>query len=453
MDPIYISAMPRVQPGCGSGTMTIGRRNSSCSYRPCAFRDLEPPDFLVFFSFFLNKTQHQFVFSIISMLEPLYQCLDQNRDEVRLLFILPEEPENTRLRCQMQTISLLDTRIEDNAFVSNCSTQPKGRMPLAAWINSQREVADQQIAFDERDYPQSPWIQGLCRFNWGDFAALSYTWGDPKQTEAIVVNGHQVQATVNLVHALQTFRKAHLFHGNQYMLWADALCINQDDPHERSSQVKKLRDLYGMSWSTMAFLGPEEEESGQAIQLIKELVNCEKKGTSADLRNKLEADPGFLGDGKWLAFQRFVQRPYWARLWIVQEVALAPSNMLMFAGDDSTTWAEVQDALASIHTCNWYVKDTCLAHDQRNNYKLPLQQGRPSYSRRGWGCPRYNRWNRRLAVNTLPASGLPKRVRIQIIHPPRPPPRSDWRPRWAHGRKACPSGRKRLASPTPPGLV
>ncbi|KAM5346284.1 hypothetical protein ACJ41O_009289 [Fusarium nematophilum] len=203
------------------------------------------------------------------------------------------------------------------------------------------------------------------RFQWGDFATLSYTWGNPDDTEDIVLNGADASVTTNLAAALRTFRRLGFFNG-QYKLWADSICINQQDLEERGSQVAMMRDIYTQSWTTMTFLGAAADASDKAVGLLKTLAAYEVNKTTGELREILQDNPAYLGGhGEWLALQAFLQRPYWSRLWIVQEVALAPSNMLMFVGDESITWQQVQDGLTSIHTCLWYVKDICLQHDRK----------------------------------------------------------------------------------------
>ncbi|KAH6968214.1 heterokaryon incompatibility protein-domain-containing protein [Fusarium avenaceum] len=179
--------------------------------------------------------------------------------------------------------------------------------------------------------------------------------------------------TVNLAAALRTLRRLEFFNG-RFMLWADSVCINQADLEERNSQVATMRDLYTSSWTTIAFLGTAADNSDKALALLKTLAIYEQNNTTNHLKNILQDNPAYLGgQGEWLALQAFLQRSYWSRLWIVQEVALAPSSMLMFAGDDYITWRQVQDALTSIHTCLWYVKDLCLKHDRA---MLHTAQGR-----------------------------------------------------------------------------
>ena len=73
-----------------------------------------------------------------------------------------------------------------------------------------------------------------------EFESLSYTWGDPKITEPILVNGHVLNITTNLNAALLALRKTN----EERVLWVDAICINQADVQERSEQVLRMRDIY-----------------------------------------------------------------------------------------------------------------------------------------------------------------------------------------------------------------
>jgi hypothetical protein len=63
------------------------------------------------------------------------------------------------------------------------------------------------------------------RFKWGNFAALSYVWGDESKTRMIIVNGCKMEVTRNLEQALRAFRANSEFH-SKFGLWVDAICIN-----------------------------------------------------------------------------------------------------------------------------------------------------------------------------------------------------------------------------------
>ncbi|KAF2805728.1 uncharacterized protein BDZ99DRAFT_340507, partial [Mytilinidion resinicola] len=54
------------------------------------------------------------------------------------------------------------------------------------------------------------------------YEAISYVWGDPKDTAAIQCEGRPMHITVNLRDALRRFRDRK----DVRTLWADAICIN-----------------------------------------------------------------------------------------------------------------------------------------------------------------------------------------------------------------------------------
>jgi hypothetical protein len=78
------------------------------------------------------------------------------------------------------------------------------------------------------------------------FEALSYCWGSQVDTVDIFVGeqGNQtIKVTQNLAHALPCLRYSH----KPRKIWIDAICVNQQDPEERSSQVKRMADIYSMA--------------------------------------------------------------------------------------------------------------------------------------------------------------------------------------------------------------
>lgn len=61
-----------------------------------------------------------------------------------------------------------------------------------------------------------------------DYEALSYTWGDAKDTSPIRVSGEVMQVTKNLASALKHLR----YPNRPRVMWIDAVCINQADMKE-----------------------------------------------------------------------------------------------------------------------------------------------------------------------------------------------------------------------------
>ncbi|KAF2472960.1 HET-domain-containing protein, partial [Lindgomyces ingoldianus] len=83
------------------------------------------------------------------------------------------------------------------------------------------------------------------------YRALSYTWGDPKDTLPITLNGHRFEVTRNLKRALQRLRTL----GTEVSIWIDAICINQVDMDERMHQVQLMRVIYQNPEEVIVYLG------------------------------------------------------------------------------------------------------------------------------------------------------------------------------------------------------
>ncbi len=75
----------------------------------------------------------------------------------------------------------------------------------------------------------------------GDYEALSYTWGTPVFEHELFVRGQGlVRITESLHTALQYIRQRDKLR----YIWADAVCINQENDVERSAQVILMREIY-----------------------------------------------------------------------------------------------------------------------------------------------------------------------------------------------------------------
>ncbi|KAH0538177.1 hypothetical protein FGG08_005235, partial [Glutinoglossum americanum] len=68
-----------------------------------------------------------------------------------------------------------------------------------------------------------------------NYSALSYTWGDPKPTKIIAVNGAKMEVTENLWNALHDLRHP----DEPRLLWVDAICIDQRNTTEKNQQYAK----------------------------------------------------------------------------------------------------------------------------------------------------------------------------------------------------------------------
>src|SRR5450432_2440442 len=85
------------------------------------------------------------------------------------------------------------------------------------------------------------------------YEALSYTWGDPKSTLDITVQGQTIPVTEDLWWALKYLRLPNAVR----VIWVDAICINQRDIEERRKQVSLMRRIYSSAFRVLVWLGRE----------------------------------------------------------------------------------------------------------------------------------------------------------------------------------------------------
>ncbi|KAF2159177.1 hypothetical protein M409DRAFT_30316 [Zasmidium cellare ATCC 36951] len=153
------------------------------------------------------------------------------------------------------------------------------------------------------------------------YMAVSYTWGDP-EPKPIMISGQSVDVRWNCFYALYQAR----FHYPDGYVWIDSICINQDDPDEKAIQVSNMFDIYSNASMVLASLGEHGDDS-------KALLD----GRSIEHSPK-------SGDHQLRTFRRtekFGSRPYWSRLWIVQELFAAKDKIEILCGSDKYDWAEV----------------------------------------------------------------------------------------------------------------
>jgi Heterokaryon incompatibility protein (HET) len=155
-----------------------------------------------------------------------YSPLNEELDEIRVLNVLPRSVKSALVCCEIETVSLLDFTSEYRNHRTLLGSEIANRKALSAWLSKTRSQHE-SIADQEKLDEFVPDLE-MHRFNWGDFAALSYTWGNRNDTRPILVNGNEVQVTANLEEALYALSETSNFQ-HRYRLWVDAASINQED--------------------------------------------------------------------------------------------------------------------------------------------------------------------------------------------------------------------------------
>jgi hypothetical protein len=158
------------------------------------------------------------------------------------------------------------------------------------------------------------------------YIALSYMWGDSRRCVPIVLNGVKVYITSNLLEALEYIKDIQQRHPDMSgSWWIDMLCINQADERERGHQVGNMRDIFQHASRVIAWLGPEADGS-------------------RDLMQGLNRQPPTISSCSLHQTRAFLSRPYWSRLWIIQELCVA-RDVIFACGAETAPWASLRDQL------------------------------------------------------------------------------------------------------------
>ncbi len=188
----------------------------------------------------------------------LYQPLDPSRDSIRLLKVEPGS-ESDQIRCQLIHVT----------FASK---------------------------------PQ--------------YEALSYTWGPSNDLRTILVDSHRVMVRRNLYWALFNIRDK----TEERLIWADAVCINQDDLDERNRQVSLMTFTFSRAQAVLVWLGYEGDDRD-------ERASRDDRHVIMRYAPNWQLPQFFLTRNEEADWQRIYTwlstRDYWNRVWIVQEIALA----------------------------------------------------------------------------------------------------------------------------------
>ncbi|KAI0139961.1 HET-domain-containing protein [Hypoxylon sp. NC0597] len=185
---------------------------------------------------------------------------------------------------------------------------------------------------------------GTRSLNWSPtYNALSYVWGDAASAgdpgNIINIDGCDFPVTANLRAALRHLR-SHAGSANLMTLWVDAVCINQTDLDERRHQVSMMRDIYASAEKVIIWLGEADEESDLVFDTLPALA-------ARDHHPDDEQDEKLLHDVRLCGgfFSELVdRRPWFSRVWIIQELAMARQDPLVVCGHKSVTWSTFMKA-------------------------------------------------------------------------------------------------------------
>lgn len=168
-----------------------------------------------------------------------------------------------------------------------------------------------------------------------------YTWGNEASLTRIVVNDREMNVRTNCEYAL---RRAHASQSSRYY-WIDAICIDQTSTQEKNHQVAMMGRIYAKASQVLACVGPHSHGSDFLLAVMAKhkylLESIHKRITIPELGGRRAWHiPNPIPATRWLSLRCFVvmgtearkdfseavisflRRPYFTRLWVLQELHL-----------------------------------------------------------------------------------------------------------------------------------
>ncbi|KAI0469784.1 heterokaryon incompatibility protein-domain-containing protein [Xylariaceae sp. FL0804] len=197
------------------------------------------------------------------------------------------------------------------------------------------------------------------------YEALSYCWGKPSRSFKVLVNEDFIFVRSNLHAALLHLRPQP--GETARSIWIDAICIDQDNDKEKERQIPLMGPIYTQCENVVIWLGEHDWLTRTAFEGIEFLGSKPRSDDERQLeiyeydwkRIKREDDRGQNATGPlwhfWdrvqglycaAAFNSIFTRPWFTRVWVIQELALCRQATVV-CGSYQVDW-ELIDRAASV---------------------------------------------------------------------------------------------------------
>lgn len=171
---------------------------------------------------------------------------------------------------------------------------------------------------------------------------MSYCWGDLEDLTPVDIDGFSINVTRNLRTALFHMRKI----DQARWLWADAICINQENLFERAEQVSIMGDIYRSAVRTLIWLGPSDETTAIAFAGCQKLLARAASGQAVKKSAEPRKEKPILDANSSDFVSNLVGKTWWTRVWTVQEVILA-QDATIICGWHNMDWRSFKQAIST----------------------------------------------------------------------------------------------------------
>ena len=184
-----------------------------------------------------------------------------------------------------------------------------------------------------------------------DFEAVSYVWGSDVRDQEIICDGRTLALTTNLFRVLRRVRQPDA----PRSIWADLICINQENLDEKGHQVGIMGQIYRHASRVLIHMGNDDKGHGpQVCSLLKDICTIidEIVPMIPEDWNTFpypKQDEQILTDPRWDSLLLLLEETWFTRGWVVREAGFAQDGQV-FWGNSEFSW----DSL--MRTCNWLYK-------------------------------------------------------------------------------------------------
>jgi hypothetical protein len=181
-----------------------------------------------------------------------------------------------------------------------------------------------------------------CEIGKATFEALSYVWGSETRNRRIYCDGYTIDITENLCEALQRLRNP----TDVRELWADSICINQENLEEKSQQVAIMGQIYSRASRVLIYLGPDPAGHGPKVAALltdvggflqDEMTKMEQVDWNAFPSWQYYANHPLLKDERWRSVRGLLEQQWFERGWVVREAGLARQGLIVW-GNSRISW-------------------------------------------------------------------------------------------------------------------
>lgn len=238
---------------------------------------------------------------------------------------------------------------------------PEGKYIRVCQLEAGNQADDVHVRLETFDLPTK-----------APYTALSYVWGSSEYRGTITCHGKRLEIPANLLEALKAIRHPTC----SQRLWADSICIDQQSTKEKNHQVALIGKIYEQASKVTVWLDADPDDIAfGAFSLVRQIARQEhpllrRIRATIPPGQEIErdrrswgmvgyADPHSLRDlgsaerQRWEHLAEVYRRPWFTRIWVIQEADLASSRASVMCGNRTIPWKQLANAARWILVRAW----------------------------------------------------------------------------------------------------